>query len=111
MDLGQREVVLLELQEFDVSVGIECVSATGVNKFHLSRVFRTRTGTTPMEYIRHARLDFAHRLLLETDLPLREIAPRTGFANEYHLSRLLKARYGRGARELRRGKFVGNQSQ
>jgi len=75
-----------------------------INKFHLSRVFRTRTGLTPMDYVRQARLDYAHRLLLESDLPLREIAPRSGFANEYHLSRLIKERYGRGARELRRAK-------
>lgn len=73
-----------------------------INKFHLSRMFRTRTGLTPMEYVRQTRLDFAYRLLLETALPLREIAPRVGFANEYHLSRLIKERYGRGARELRR---------
>jgi AraC-like DNA-binding protein/mannose-6-phosphate isomerase-like protein (cupin superfamily) len=75
-----------------------------LNKFHLARVFRTRTGVTPMEYVRQARLDIALRLLLESDLPLREIAPRVGISDEYHLSRLLKARYGRGARELRRSK-------
>lgn len=78
----------------------------GLNKFHLSRVFRARTGCTPMDYVRQARLDYAHRLVMETTLPLREIAPRAGFANEYHLSRLLKARYGRGAREIRQSRMV-----
>lgn len=73
-----------------------------LNKFHLARSFRTRTGITPMEYVRQARLDIALRMLRESDLTLREIAPRVGLADEYHLSRLLKARYGRGARELRR---------
>lgn len=77
-----------------------------LNKFHLSRVFRAETGMTPMEYVRNARLDLAHRLLLETNLPLREIAPRVGIANEYHLSRLLKTRFGRGARELRKDHYV-----
>lgn len=76
--------------------------ACGKNKFHLVRQFRTATGITPMEYVRSVRLDTALRLLTETSLTLREIAPRVGFADEYHLSRLLKARYGRGARELRR---------
>lgn len=73
-----------------------------LNKFHLARIFRARTGITPMDYVRQARLDIALRMLLESDLTLREIAPRVGLADEYHLSRLLKARYGRGARELRR---------
>lgn len=80
----------------------DLAGACGLNKFHLLRSFRSLTGLTPMEYVRMARLDTARRLLLATDLPLKEIAPRVGFANEYHLSRLLKARYGRGARDLRR---------
>lgn len=73
-----------------------------VNKFHLVRQFRTFTGLTPMEYVRAVRLDTAFRLLTETNLPLRAIAPQVGFSDEYHLSRLLKLRYGRGARELRK---------
>lgn len=80
----------------------ELALASGLNKFHLVRRFRTATGFTPMEYVRSVRLDTALRLLAETSLPLREIAPQVGFSDEYHLSRLLKARYGRGARELRR---------
>lgn len=73
-----------------------------INKFHLVRLFRKLTGLTPMEYVRLVRLDTARHLLLSTDLPLKEIAPRVGFADEYHLSRLFKSRYGRGAREMRR---------
>lgn len=82
----------------------DLAACSQLNKFYLGRVFRERTGTTPMEFVRDARLEVAHRLLLETDLPLREIAPRSGFVNEYHLSRLLKDRFGRGARQLRREK-------
>ena len=73
-----------------------------LNKFHLVRVFRSLTGLTPMEYVRSVRLETALRLVLETNLPLHSIAPRVGFADEYHLSRLLKGRYGQGARELRK---------
>ncbi len=76
--------------------------ACGMNKFHLGRQFRAATGLTLMKYVRSARLDVALHLLVETRLPLREIAAQTGFSSEYHLSRLIKRRYGRGARELRR---------
>ena len=107
-----REDVLSQVHEYihhhlDQAISLDDLAAcVRVNKFHLARMFRARTGITPMEYIRQVRLDFAHCLLLESDLPLREIAPRAGFANEYHLSRLLKARYGRGAREIRRSKWA-----
>lgn len=80
----------------------DLAACCALNKFHLARIFRARTGITPMDYVRQARLDVALRMLRESDLTLREIAPRVGLADEYHLSRLLKARYGRGARELRR---------
>ncbi len=73
-----------------------------LNKFHLVRKFRALTGRAPMEYVRDVRLETALQMLLETDLPLREVAPRVGFSDEYHLSRLLKKRYGVGARELRK---------
>jgi AraC-like DNA-binding protein len=82
----------------------ECVQ---MNKFHFVRIFRARSGMTPIQYVRQIRLDAAYHFVRETNLPLREIAPRVGFANEYHLSRLLKARYGRGARELRRPNEFG----
>lgn len=101
--VGQVQAYIHE--HYSESLTLDDLAACcNLNKFHLARVFRTRAGVTPMEYVRHARLDIALRLLLESDLPLREIAPRVGLADEYHLSRLLKARYGRGARELRRTK-------
>jgi len=73
-----------------------------LNKFHLVRTFRALTGLTPMEYVRLVRLDTARHFILSTSLPLKDIAPRVGLADEYHLSRLLKSRYGRGAREMRK---------
>jgi len=73
-----------------------------MNKFHLARQFRAATGLTLMKYVRSIRLDVAFQLIVETALPLREIAAQTGFSSEYHLSRLIKSRYGRGTRELRR---------
>jgi len=73
----------------------------GMSKYHLIRTYRALTGLTPMEDARRIRVEAARRLLLTTDLPLKTIAPRVGFANEYHLSRLLRSRLGVGARELR----------
>jgi AraC-like DNA-binding protein len=98
------DVIRMHVREnLHASLSLDSLAATcGMNKFHLVRQFRTATGLTPMEYVRAVRLDTALRLLMETTLPLREIAPLVGFANEYHLSRLLTARYGRGARALRK---------
>ncbi len=74
----------------------------GASKYHFIRSYRAHTGMTPMQDLRRIRLETARHLLLTTRLPLKAIAPRVGFASEYHLSRLLKQRLSLGARELRR---------
>ena len=74
----------------------------GLSKYYFSRHYSALTGLTPMEDVRRIRLETARHLLITTRLPLKAIAPKVGFANEYHLSRLLKQHLGAGARELRK---------
>jgi transcriptional regulator GlxA family with amidase domain len=54
-----------------------------------------------MDHARLIRLEAARELLLKTNLPLKAIAPKVGFASEFHLSRLLRTRLGIGARQIR----------
>jgi len=61
-----------------------------LSKFHFIRRYRTLTGRTPMEDLRLIRIEAARDLLLTTNLPLKEIAPRCGLGDEYHLSRLFR---------------------
>lgn len=72
-----------------------------MSKFYFARAYRSLTGLSPMDHARLIRLEAARELLLTTNLPLKSIAPRVGFASEFHLSRLLRARLGVGARQIR----------
>lgn len=45
----------------------------------LVRLFQKKLGTTPSEYIRRCKIDYARRLLLETDSQVGEIAEQLGF--------------------------------
>jgi AraC-like DNA-binding protein len=72
-----------------------------MSKFYFARAYRTLTGLSPMDHARLIRLEAARELLLTTNLPLKSIAPKVGFASEFHLSRLLRARLGVGARQIR----------
>lgn len=65
----------------------------GTSKFHFVRYYRRLTGRTPMEDLRHLRLLAARDLLLTTVLPIKEIAPRTGLGDAYHLSRLFRRHF------------------
>jgi AraC-like DNA-binding protein len=73
----------------------------GLSRFHFVRAFRAAAGTTPMRWLRHQRLQAARALLLTTDLPLRAIAARVGFADEFQLSRVFRRETGRAPSSLR----------
>jgi len=79
----------------------ELADHAGFSRCHFSELYRDATGQTPWNDIQRIRMEEAKRLIETTNLPLREIAPRVGIANEYHLSRLLKSLLGVGVRDLR----------
>jgi AraC-like DNA-binding protein len=45
---------------------------------HFARQFKRVTGRTPHQYVITCRMEYAKRLLVETDVPLIEIGPRWG---------------------------------
>jgi len=61
---------------------------------HFIRLFRERIGVTPGKYILRRRLRRASDLLLQTTLPIAEIAGRTGFENAFYFSNVFKKAYG-----------------
>jgi len=46
------------------------------------------------ELLREERLRQVRKMLQETDLPLKKIAPMTGFGNEYYLNTVFRKEYG-----------------
>jgi AraC family transcriptional regulator len=62
--------------------------------FHFSRVFKRSVGVTPHRYVVHLRLERAAALLREGQASLAEVAARTGFADQSHLSRWARRVYG-----------------
>jgi LacI family transcriptional regulator len=61
-------------------------NAIGVSRQRLERHFRRHLGRTVVEEIRRTRVEVARRLLSTTELPLPEIAKRSGFTNAALLS-------------------------
>lgn len=62
----------------------------GISKFHFLRLYRLSTHRTPMQDVRAMRAEHARELILSTNLPLKDIAPRAGLGDEYCLSRLFR---------------------
>jgi len=56
----------------------------GMSYFHFSRVFKQSMGMSPTNYIAERRIERAKELLNETELPISEIALRSGFSSQSH---------------------------
>lgn len=60
---------------------------TGVSTRTLARRFADTTGTTPMSWLIHERVQFAQQLLETTNLPVASVAQRAGFGSPLTLRR------------------------
>jgi AraC family transcriptional regulator len=86
----------------DMRIG-DLAALAGMSRFHFARVFRATVGTTPHRYVLERRLARAHNLLRATAVAVRDIAVATGFADQSHLTRLIKRRFGVTPGALRSG--------
>jgi AraC family transcriptional regulator len=59
----------------------------GISASQFSRSFRASLGVTFTTYVVRLRLESAMQLMSETDLPLSEVALRSGFGDQSHFSR------------------------
>ncbi len=79
----------------------EIAEKTGLSYVHFARRFKAAVGAPPSVYLTRIRLAEACRLLAETDLPVREIAPRCGFGSEYYFSSFFREHSGMAPTEYR----------
>ena len=66
----------------------------GLSENHFARAFKASLGIPPHAYVVQRRLLHAKRLILETDLPLSQVALESGMADQAHLSRRFRRCFG-----------------
>ncbi|MDM5181852.1 AraC family transcriptional regulator [Massilia sp. DJPM01] len=71
----------------------ELADIANLSRFHFIRRFRKMTGVTPIAFVQARRTSMAKTLLRKGGSP-SSIALMTGFADQSHLTRWLKACYG-----------------
>jgi AraC family transcriptional regulator len=75
----------------------------GVHPATLAAAFRRLLGASVGEYIRDLRLRSARQSLLDTRLPIDEIALECGFYDQAHLGRCFRRRFGASPAAFRAG--------
>ncbi|MFH5806523.1 XylR family transcriptional regulator [Alienimonas sp. DA493] len=108
---------VLAIDDEDVAAAVRFIrqrASSGINVADVLRAvplsrraledrFRTILGRTPHEEIARVRLNRVRRLLRETDLPIAEIAARTGYRSAAYLSAAFRKSVGQTPRDYRRG--------
>ena len=80
----------------------EIARRIGVSERSLHRGFVRLLESPPSRFYQWVRLKAARRLLLQTDLPVSEVALACGFQDRTAFSRAFKARFGDRPGALRR---------
>ncbi len=81
----------------------EISRAANISPYHFSRLFKESTGLSPHQYVIRERVEKAKALLVATEIPLHEVASRSGFADQSHMGRHLKRLLGVSPTRLRSG--------
>lgn len=79
----------------------EVAKALSLSESGFAHAYRQAAGQPPMAGLRALRVDAARALLLRGSDPLRVVAERCGFTDEFHLSRTFKQLVGVSPRQFR----------
>jgi transcriptional regulator GlxA family with amidase domain len=66
----------------------------GLSAFYFARAFKQSAGVSPHQYVVRCRVEHVKHLLVQTELPLAEIAAIAGFGDQSHCSRWFRELVG-----------------
>ena len=69
-------------------------NAASLNYSSLTKLFKKELDVTPFEYLWRYRTEVAKRLLVLTELPIKEISKKCGFKTPSHFSRKFESYIG-----------------
>lgn len=84
----------------------ELVQASGLSKYHFTRLFHKTTNTTPLQYLTKVRIDRAIEYLRSTDMTIEEIARFVGYSNGNYFSKVFSKRVGMPPGQFRESKHA-----
>jgi len=102
LSAGKRALRLIDEGILDHASVDDLANKLGLGSRHLRRLFLQHVGASPITFAQTRRLQFAKRLLDETNLPITEIALAAGFGSLRRFNTAFRQTYKRAPRELRK---------
>lgn len=102
-DRRLSRVVVQIQRDYEKPLSLSDLARTaGMSRSGFAREFRLKTGLTPIDYLTKWRLYSAGDLLIDHDLPIAEVAAKTGYNSDIAFSRAFKREYGISPSRYRR---------
>jgi two-component system, response regulator YesN len=99
----QRIMEMIDARYMDQGLSLDSVAEElGLTADHIGRLFKKHTLKTILSYITEVRMGKAQELLRNTDLPVGEIAERSGFSNSPYFYKVFKKYHGVSPAEFRK---------
>lgn len=95
---------IIELMEANLSEPlslIEVADRVGLSRRQIERLFRAEMGRSPARYYLEIRLDRARHLLVQSTMPVVEVAVACGFVSASHFSKCYRELYARSPQQER----------
>ena len=101
-EIMKRMLAFIEKHLGDSDVTIDDIaSAAAVSRSGLHRKVKHLLGTSPMEFLREARIRKAKQMLAESNKPITEVAYQCGFSDPKYFSKCFKASTGQTPTEYK----------
>ena len=65
-----------------------------LSESHFTKIFRNKTGSSPIEYFINLKMQEAIRLLIQKSLRIKEVAAQLGYNDPYYFTRIFTKRFG-----------------
>ncbi len=95
---------IIELMEANLSEPLSLIDVAdhvGLSRRQIERLFRTEMGRSPARYYLEIRLDRARHLLIQSSMPVVEVAVACGFVSASHFSKCYRELYARSPQQER----------
>lgn len=100
--LGMRDIQTWLSIQFDQPMTLDDMAAQAkMSARSFTRTFAAEFGVTPMAYLEGLRCDRAKTLLLDTELPMKTVAFRSGFSSDGQMRKVFRRRFALSPRDYR----------
>ena len=101
---NSKVLTIIELMEANLAEPlslVEIASHVGLSRRQIERLFSQEMGRSPERYYLEIRLDRARHLLMQSALPVVEVAVACGFVSASHFSKCYRELYARSPQQER----------